>query len=159
MKNFVLIAAIISVFALGACESFTNAGWKEKIGAGTGAVLGGIAGSQVGGGNGRLVATGVGALLGTLVGSEIGKSLDNADKAYAQSANQRAHAVPVGQTVQWNNPDSGNSGAVTARRDGHSSSGRYCREYEQSITVDGRAQTAVGTACQNPDGTWEVLNS
>ena len=157
MKNFVLIAAMMSVFALGACESWNNSGVKEKIGAGTGAILGGIAGSQVGDGRGRLIATGVGALLGTLVGSEVGKSLDKADMAYAQSANQRAHAIPVGQTVQWNNPDSGNSGMVTPRRDGYSSSGRYCREYEQSITVDGRSETAVGTACQNPDGTWEVL--
>jgi len=159
MKNFVLIAAMFSMFALTACESFNNAGLKERIGAGTGAILGGVAGSQIGDGNGRLIATGVGALLGTLVGSEIGKSLDRADMAYAQSANQRAHAIPVGQTVQWNNPDSGNSGTVTPRRDGYSSSGRYCREYEQSITVDGQAQTAVGTACQNTDGTWEILQS
>jgi len=157
MKNFVMVLAMASFVFLGACESYSNAGLKEKIGAGTGALLGGLAGSQVGGGSGRLVATGVGALLGTLVGSELGKSLDKADMAYAQSANQRAHSIPVGQTVQWNNPDSGNSGAVTARRDGYSSSGRYCREYEQAITVDGRQEKAIGTACQNTDGTWEVL--
>ena len=159
MKNFIMIFAMASFVFLGACESWNNSGVKEKIGAGTGAILGGIAGAQIGDGDGRLIATGVGALLGTLVGSEIGKSLDRADMAYAQSANQRAHSTPIGQTVQWNNPESGNSGTVTPRRDGYSSSGRYCREYEQTIVVDGRQETAVGTACQNPDGTWQVLNT
>lgn len=159
MKNMILMTAMMAVFALGACESWSTSGYKEKIGAGTGAILGGIAGAQVGKGDGRLIATGVGALLGTLIGSEVGKSLDKADMAYAQSANQRAHAIPVGQTVQWNNPESGNSGSITPRRDGYSSTGRYCREYEQTIIVDGRQETAVGTACQNPDGTWQVLNT
>ena len=165
MRKFAMVMMTLSVIMLGACTSnggfggFNGMGTKQTVGAGSGAILGGIAGAQVGGGDGRLIATGVGAVLGGLLGSEIGKSLDRADMAYMSRANARAHEVPIGQTVQWNNPESGHSGSITPRRDGTSSLGRYCREYEQTITVDGRRETAVGTACQNSDGTWEVLNS
>lgn len=33
----------------------------------------------------------------------------------------------------------------------------YCREYSTTIVVDGRTQPAYGTACQQPDGTWEAV--
>ena len=34
--------------------------------------------------------------------------------------------------------------------------GRYCREYQAVITVDGRHEPAYGTACQAPDGSWRI---
>ncbi len=157
MNKFVLSLMMVLVLALGACETLQNSGTKEKVGGVSGAVLGGLAGSQVGSGSGRLWATGAGALLGVLVGSEIGRSLDKADLAYAQQANQQAYSAPLGQQISWNNPESGNYGTVTPKRDGYSSSGRYCREYEQTIYVGGKQETATGQACQNPDGTWEIV--
>jgi hypothetical protein len=36
--------------------------------------------------------------------------------------------------------------------------GRYCREYQTVITVDGRARDSYGTACYAPDGTWRIVN-
>ena len=78
---------------------------------------------------------------------------------YAAQANERAHSAPIGETISWNNPESGNSGTVMPVRDGQSTNNRYCREYEQEIFVGGRRETGVGTACQNPDGTWEIVNS
>lgn len=158
MKHFALMAMVVAMFSLTACETLQGRGNKELIGTGTGAVLGGLAGSQVGSGSGRLWATGAGVLAGALLGSEIGRSLDKADMAYARQANTRAHSTPIGETVSWNNPDSGNSGSVTPTRDGYSSSGRYCREYQQTIVVGGQEETAYGTACQQPDGSWEIIN-
>ena len=35
---------------------------------------------------------------------------------------------------------------------------RYCREYTRSITIDGRLQSGYGTACYQPDGSWEIVN-
>lgn len=149
----------LAVISLGACSNtMQNRGNKELAGGATGAVLGGLAGSQVGGGSGRLWATGAGVLLGALIGSEVGSSLDKADQAYANQANTRAHTAPIGETVSWNNPDSGNYGEVTATRDGYSSAGRYCREYQQTIVVNGRNETGYGTACQQPDGSWEIVS-
>lgn len=157
MKKIVLMAAVASMFALGACNTTSNWGTKQTMGTGIGAVAGGLAGSQIGGGSGRLWATGAGVLLGALAGSEIGSSLDNADRMAAQQAAGRAHNARVGETISWNNPNSGNYGSYTPVRDGQSSTGRYCREYQQTIVVGGKTQSGYGTACQQPDGSWEVV--
>ena len=149
-----LTAAVLS---MAACTTMEGRGNKEMLGGAGGAVLGGLAGSQIGSGSGQLWATGAGALLGALVGSEVGSSLDKADRMYAQRANQQAYNAPIGETVTWNNPESGNYGQVTPVRDGYSSAGRYCREYQQTIVVGGREQSAYGTACQQPDGSWEIV--
>jgi len=37
-------------------------------------------------------------------------------------------------------------------------SGQYCREYQQTIYVGGQQQQAYGTACRQPDGSWEIQN-
>ncbi len=158
MKKSILSLVLVSALALGACENMGNMGTKQTIGTGGGAILGGLAGSQIGGGSGRLWATGAGVLLGALVGSEIGASLDNADKAMALQANQRALSSPIGQQISWNNPNSGNYGYVTPVNDGRDGNGNYCREYTQSIYVGGRQETGKGTACQQSDGTWKIVN-
>lgn len=36
--------------------------------------------------------------------------------------------------------------------------GRYCREYQGTVTVNGRSQPSYGTACLMPDGSWRVVN-
>lgn len=36
--------------------------------------------------------------------------------------------------------------------------GRYCREYQATVTVNGVPQPTYGTACLQPDGTWRVVN-
>lgn len=158
MKKIILPVMLLATFALGACENFNNAGFKERIGAVTGAIGGGVLGAQIGGGNGQIIAAAAGTLLGTWVGSEIGKSLDKADIVYAMQAEAKAYEAPLGQQVAWNNPESGNYGTVTPIRDGATASGDYCREYEQTIYVEGRAETGVGVACKRADGKWEVIS-
>jgi surface antigen len=158
MKNFVLLSFVAVTMVLTGCQT---SGWgtKQTIGTGSGAVLGGLAGSQVGDGSGRLWATGAGVLLGAFLGGEVGASLDRADKVYMGQAQQRAYQAPVGETIAWNNPETGNSGTYTPVREGVSSATqRYCREYQQTIVVGGQEQAAFGTACQMQDGSWEVVN-
>lgn len=156
LRNFALTAALMAGVTLSGCSAY-DAGNKEMAGTALGAVVGGLAGSQIGGGDGQLWATGAGVLLGALVGSELGRSLDKADMAYMNQAQTRSYTAPIGETVSWNNPQSGNSGTYTPVRDGRSSSGSYCREYQQTIYVGGQQQTATGTACQQPDGTWKII--
>ena len=153
-KRFAPLLA--AVFVLGACTS--NAGQKEIAGTVLGGAGGAVLGSQIGGGSGQIIATAVGTLAGAFIGNEIGRSLDRADRLAMQQAEQRAHAAPVGQTVVWNNPDSGHHGSVTPVRDGRSTSGAYCREYQTTVFIDGREQSAYGTACQQPDGSWQVVS-
>lgn len=150
-----IAAALLFIVGLTACES-TNVGIKEGIGLLGGAAAGAAAGSQVGDGTGQLVAVAVGTLTGAFLGREIGASLDRADQAYHAQALRQASAAPVGDAISWNNPDSGNAGSVRTVRDGTSSTGAYCREFQQTIVVAGQVQESYGTACRQRDGTWRI---
>ena len=90
--------------------------------------------------------------------SEIGKSLDRADRAaLGQSTQQALESSPSGQSVSWNNPDSGHYGTVVPEPAIRQSSGEYCREYQQTIVIDGQTEQAHGRACRQPDGTWKIV--
>jgi surface antigen len=158
-----LIAIACTSVLLAGCANAGNGpgefGLNKTTGGGLlGAIGGGVAGSQFGKGTGQLAATAAGTLLGALVGAEVGSSLDKADQQYAHRAQAQAQTAPIGQTIAWSNPDSGHSGTVTPVREGHvTSTGEYCREYQQSVQVGGQTQKAYGTACRQPDGSWRVV--
>jgi len=134
-------------------------GQKQTGGTLVGAAAGGLLGSQFGGGAGKLAATAIGALAGAYVGNQIGESLDNADKAaMQQSAQYSLESTKVGAISKWSNPDSGNSGSITPTKTYKASTGEYCREYQQTVTVGGKTEEAFGTACRQPDGAWQVKN-
>jgi surface antigen len=131
-----------------------------KHGAGTllGAVGGALTGANVGKGRGRLVAVAAGTVMGAFLGGEIGRSLDPADRISIAKAQQHAHFVPVGETIQWSNPESGNHGEIRPLREGRSNGGRYCREYHNRVVINGQSQQAYGVACRQPDGSWQVID-
>ncbi len=156
-KKFIPFLLAATVAVVSGCAEQDRYGQKQTLGALGGAALGGLLGSQFGSGRGKLVATGAGVLIGALAGSEVGKSLDRADRAYANTAVNQAHAAPLGETIRWNNERSGNYGTVTPVRDGTSTSGQYCREFQQSVTVAGKTQQGYGVACRQPDGSWRIV--
>ena len=141
---------------LGACGYHQSAP-KQSIGTLLGGVGGAVAGAQFGHGRGQLAATAAGTLLGAMIGSSVGRSLDRADRIYAARAEQDAleHAPTGGQT-SWRNPDTDNYGTVTPLRTYQSDYGAYCREYQHTIYVGGRAQEGYGHACRQPDGSWRI---
>jgi surface antigen len=131
---------------------------KTTGGALVGGAAGGLVGSQFGSGSGQLAATGLGVLAGALAGSSVGASLDRADLAYAQQAEQSAfEAAPSGTATTWRNPDTGNSGTITPQAAVQDASGQYCREFQQTITVGGQTQQGYGTACRQPSGSWQIV--
>ena len=156
MKIKIVLAAIAVAFTLSACAQNGQYGNKQVIGGLSGAALGGLAGSAIGSGKGQLAATAAGVLIGALIGSEIGRTMDEVDKQKAQQAYTQAASAPVGQTIAWNNPDTGNSGTVTPIRDGTSNNGEYCREFQQTVVIGGQEEDAFGVACRKPDGSWEI---
>jgi len=156
MRFRALAGATILVLFTAACAQNGQYGTKQTVGGLGGAALGGWAGSTIGSGKGRLAATAAGALIGALVGSEIGRSMDDVDRMKARGAYHEATAAPLGEQVAWNNPESGNRGTVVPTRDGTSTSGRYCREFQQSVVIGGQSEQAYGVACRQPDGTWEI---
>ncbi|MBO6678511.1 RT0821/Lpp0805 family surface protein [Parvibaculum sp.] len=151
-----------ALLSLAACDQSMYGGGgginKQTVGTVGGAVAGGLAGSQIGSGSGQLWATGAGVLLGAFLGGEIGKSLDRADRqAMGQTTYNALEHNPSGQTSRWQNPDSGHYGTVTPQAT-YQQGGYNCREYTQTVYIDGRSEQAHGTACRQPDGSWQIQN-
>jgi len=86
------------------------------------------------------------------------KILDNLNEEQErlhEAAQVRATSANVGETIVWN--DGGSSGSVATTRIGTSTSGRQCREFQQTVTIAGRTERAYGTACRQADGSWEIV--
>lgn len=147
--------AIASALTLAGCAEGNNRTGATLVGAG----LGGLLGSQFGSGDGRLAMTALGTLAGAAIGSNVGKRMDEVDRMRMREAEQRAYAAPINETIIWNNPKTGNSGYVKPIRDGRRQDGQYCREFQSEITVGGQREQGYGRACQQPDGSWKIVNS
>lgn len=88
------------------------------------------------------------------------KLLDNLNEQQqrAHEATQvRATTAQVGETIYWS--EGGASGYVSPTREGTSSAGRYCREFQHEVAVAGKREQGYGTACRQPDGSWEVVST
>ena len=83
--------------------------------------------------------------------------LNEAQERAHEAAQVQATTAPIGETIHWQ--DGGASGSVTAVREGTSTLGRYCREFQQAVTIGGQTEQAYGTACQQPDGAWEIVST
>lgn len=126
---------------------------KQETGVLTGGVVGGAVGSSVGHGNaGAIVAGGV---IGALVGGAIGSAMDQQDRYQAYQALEHNRSR---EPYSWRNPGSGNAYTVTPTRTYESRAGQQCREYETDAVIRGRRDRVYGTACRQPDGSWQAVN-
>jgi surface antigen len=127
---------------------------KATLGGMLGAAGGGLIAAAAGGGAAGIVG---GVLLGGLLGGAIGNHLDQRDRELAMANAQRTfETAHTGETSTWRNPDTGNYGSVTPTRTYQTESGQYCREYQQEITIGGEPHQSYGTACRQPDGSWQT---
>jgi surface antigen len=150
--------ALLAIVASGCQTMGQEIGDNPKAagGAAVGAASGGLIAAAAGGGTAGIIG---GVLLGGLLGGAIGNALDQRDKQMAYQTQQSTfETAPTGQTSTWRNPDSGHYGSVTPTRTYESSQGQYCREYQETVTIDGKQHKAYGTACRQPDGSWKVVN-
>ena len=156
--NFRTIALLTMIpFGLAACQS-TNWTTGEVVGTAGGAAAGGLLGAQIGKGTGRDIAIAGGVLLGAFLGNQLGQRLSENDRAMASStAQQSLERQPSGTTSTWQNPDTGNGGSFQPQNVYQTADGTYCRQYANTIVVDGRTETVNGTACRNPDGSWRIV--
>jgi len=86
------------------------------------------------------------------------KVLDNLNEDQQrlhEAAQVRATTADVDEIIVWE--DGGASGSVKTARIGKSTSGRHCREFQQSVTIGGKTEQAYGVACLQPDGAWEIV--
>jgi len=155
MQALKIFTVPVVALSLVACQ---GTGPKETVGTLGGAAAGGLIGSQIGSGSGKAAAILAGVLIGGLIGNQVGRSLDDRDREYAAQAAARSFDGPPGSTSAWRNPNSGNSGMVRPTTGTYAGpDGRPCRDFNHEITLaDGRREAIRGTACKNPDGSWET---
>lgn len=149
-----LIVAVMSVLLLASCQSTGS----DNEAAGT--VIGGLVGLGLGalaGRDARPATMMMGAIVGGAAGNAIGRKLDEADRIKRDQLRQQS--LEQGRnydTAGWYNPDSGNSGYVTPQNSYQANNGQYCREFIETVVINGEEQKAYGTACRQPDGSWQI---
>jgi surface antigen len=152
----------VRMLAVCAVAAVTAAGCTDEqvgtiIGAGTGAAVGHSIGGH---GAGAFFGTVAGGLAGAWVGGQIGKSMDETDRLKMQQATGDAlENGRSGTAESWTNPDNDHKGSVTPQPAYKNDQGQYCREYQQTVTIGGKTETAYGTACRQPDGSWRISNT
>lgn len=151
MKRLIVVIVAATAVALAGCQNMR----KEDTGALAGAAVGGAVGHNFGSGSGKALATFAGAVLGAFAGSNIGRRLDVYDEQQAQRALEYNR---TGDSTSWVNPDSGKQVTFVPTETYQRDSGQYCREYQTQVEVGGRVEEAYGTACRQPDGSWQIVN-
>lgn len=87
------------------------------------------------------------------------KLLDNLNEQAQrehEAAQVRATSARVGERINWNS--GGSQGYVVTTREGTNTSGKTCREFQQSVTINGKTEEAYGTACLQDDGSWKMTS-
>jgi len=64
---------------------------------------------------------------------------------------------PTSQASDWVNPDTGRSGAVVPTNTYDNAQGQPCREFLTTIIIGGQEEQGYGTACRQPDGSWQLV--
>jgi surface antigen len=152
MRSVRQVIVSSSLLLLAASVAAGCAGPKATVGGLGGAAAGGAIGGAVGGAEGVIL----GGLVGGLFGAAVGTALDQRDRELAtRTAAYSLEHMPSGRTNTWRNPDTGHRGSFTPLRT-YERRGTYCREFQQTIVIDGQPRRAYGTACRQPDGAWEI---
>ncbi|MGH6619286.1 MAG: glycine zipper 2TM domain-containing protein [Alphaproteobacteria bacterium] len=128
---------------------------QPGIGGLVGAAAGGFTGSRFSKSSDTLAATAIGALIGAAAGRHAGGGIARSEEVcFSQSFEHVADR----ETIAWMDPVEGVHYAVTPTKTVKALDGRYCREYTARATVNGQAAGTFGTACRQPDGSWELIN-
>lgn len=144
--------------SLAGCETTggNNIASAENIGTILGAIGGAYLGSKVGSGSGKTAATVLGGVLGGLAGRTIARKLTQKDYGYMNNATEQA--VSTNSPRSWKNPESGHSGTVTPTGS-YVRNGQKCTNFSQTVSAGGETGSGNATACQMPDGSWQILSA
>jgi len=113
--------------------------------------------TQIDGADPKLAAPG--QLVGALIGKPIEDApLDETDKPLAAQATRRAWTLPVGEKSTWKNDKTGHEGFVISTRDGWRTSGVYCREYQETVTIGKDTYQGYAASCKDAQGAWKRVD-
>lgn len=124
-----------------------------------GAILGGLLGNAAGGRNDRGAATVAGVVAGGAIGAALTAKLDCSDRSYAyKSYSDGFNGGRAGTTYRWQNPQNQHRGEMRVV-DYYNDEDRFrCAVFTQTVYIGNRPEEARGRACQQPDGTWAIID-
>ena len=64
----------------------------------------------------------------------------------------------IGEAQNWRNAESDHGGNVTPLLDYSNETGKACRNFQQTVAIDGRTTMAYDSACRQADGNWASIN-
>lgn len=125
-----------------------------------GAAVGGILGYQLGGG---VIMSSLFATAGTVAGGAAGfyatRALRESDRAADDRTAQKGLAsAGDGKILDWQNPETGNSGIFRATHSFYTGNGQYCRQYRTTVAFEKEVQSGNGMACLKANGEWQVVS-
>jgi len=152
MKRILTIfVVLLCSIQLSGCNNVSN----QDIGVVTGGVAGGLLGSTVGQGSGRMLAIAAGTLAGAYIGGSVGKSMDDTDRL---KMNKALESNDIGKPAYWHNANTGANYQVVPTKNVSVDGNEYCREYRTIANIGGKKQQMYGTACRQPDGSWQAVS-
>jgi len=124
-----------------------------------GALIGGLLGNALSQRGRSGIPTIAGVVIGGALGAALTKNLNCEDQSYAYNTyytgfNSGRTNVPY----QWRNPNNGNYGEVRVDNYFNDPAGFRCANFNQQMYINRRNQRGNGHACQQPDGTWAIVN-
>ena len=60
---------------------------------------------------------------------------------------------------QWVNPDTGYEYRMTPVDTYYQAPDQPCREFQMLVDMRGQPERVFGTACRQPDGSWEIVGT
>ncbi len=124
-----------------------------------GALLGGILGNTAGGRNNSAGTTFAGVIAGGAIGAALTANLECEDRSYAYKTYSdgfnrgRANAY-----YDWSNPRNGHRGRMHVLDYYEDEDNFRCAVYSHEVFIGGRSEEARGRACQQPDGSWAIID-
>jgi len=108
----------------------------------------------------RRMALTFGVVLITLCGAGLafGQSLEEPEQlAMSDTLQYSLENNPTNRVANWVNPDTGHSGSVVPLKTYTNELGQPCREFITTIIIGGKEEQGYGTACRQPDGSWQIV--
>lgn len=150
-----LMACLLVTSFVAGCSTNTQ---KENtlVGAGTGAVAGGLLGSLAHGAGAGWVVAG-GAIVGAVIGGLIGHNMDSSDNHQVSTA---LNTYPANQPMKWENKKSKVKFRFTPTSPMMTYNGNpNCRKYDAVVYSNGKVIKSDGIACKQPNGKWASVKS
>jgi surface antigen len=122
-----------------------------------GALIGGLIGNRLGNRGNRAGPTVAGVVIGGLAGAALTSRMTCEDQSYAYRTYHEGLNRGPGR-YEWYNPQTRHRGEFYVEDYYNDPYGHRCAEYSQTIWVQGRPEEATGYACQQPDGTWQLVS-